>query len=252
MLKLETVEGNGTRSVLRPSSLVETVEGQPNASRYLKVQTNKMHLSASDSDLRNIKHRSEKAFYAGPCSLVTQQVSHRPLPPPPPGLEALVKKSKSNYRARSASVSIDRKMRSSHHKERKGTGHEYDLNSSTSSSEHEIPCYQSSLHVFHRQKSADSSYRYGATASDYDLLENRRLHHRKSSNESTGSHGEVFLDSDNDHVDENDDNLSVGKFETTELHLYVLTEDSPMFMHLRSTWNNCILVSVNHFLLQAY
>jgi len=117
-----------------------------------------------------------------------------------------------------------------------GNKDENDLNSSSSSAELELS-YQSSSNSFHRQQSDDSSSRYRGLSPRVPYGGSR---FRSYSNESTESLGEL----DNSDVDNGD---TMDKVEITDLHLYILTENSPMFLHLRSTWSNCILKSTLYF-----
>ena len=65
-----------------------------------------------------------------------------------------------------------------------------------------------------------------------------RSRYGSDSNGSMDSGGELDYYSD----DESNDSSS-NNFELMEMDLYILSEKSPMYMHLKSTWNNCILVS---------
>lgn len=110
------------------------------------------------------------------------------------------------------------------------TNNDYDeLNCSSSSSELEIS-YQDSSTSFNRQKSVDSaSGAYG------------RSRYGSDSNGSVDSGEELDYNSDDG------GNYSANKkFELMEMDLYILSEKSPMYMHLKSTWNNCILKSTLH------
>ena len=241
VVSLETIErGGGKSPVLHPKASMARVESQPAATRYLAVQTNRLHLSGSDPDLRNLKD-DHRQLYSGSTSDMkanpSSPVSRRPLPPPPPGHESPVTQSNSKSRLRAASFdqARRRKKRSSPRPKRQNSNNEQrDLNWSSSSSELEFSQQQSS-NSFHRQRPADFSDQYRAPSP-------RRDRYRSDSNGSMESLGEL------DNYSDEEINDSVPKrYELTELNLYILTENSPMFIYLRSTWNNCILVS-SHFL----
>ena len=212
------------------------VESQPATTRYLAVQTNRLHLSASDPDLRNLKDEHRQLYSGSTGNMkanLNSPVNRRPLPPPPPGHESGVSKSNSKSRLRAASLdqARRRKKSSSPRAKRQNSNNEhYDLNWSSSSSELEFSQQQSS-HSFQRQRSADFSGSYRA-------LSPCRGRYRNDSNGSVESLGEL-----DNYSDEEINDFVPMKYELTELNLYILTENSPMFIYLRSTWNNCILVS---------
>jgi len=232
VVSLEAIErGGGKSPVLHPKASMARVESQPATTRYLAVQTNRLHLSASDPDLRNLKddHRQLHSGSTGDMKAnLSSPVSRRPLPPPPPGHESPVTQSNSKTRLRAASLDQARRRKkpSSPWPKRQNSNNEQrDLNWSSSSSELEFS------NSFQRQRSADFSGPYRAPSP-------RRDHYRSDSNGSMESLGEL------DNYSDEEMNDSVTKrFELTELNLYILTENSPMFIYLRSTWNNCILVS---------
>ena len=235
VLRLEAFEkGSGKFPTLQPKSSMARVESQPCTTQYLSVQTNRRHMSASDPDLRNISNGDVRG-YSGSTGNVKANLGspncQRPLPPPPPGHES---HSNSNHRFRAGSMDHGRRKQPSTPRQQKQNGNKDEnyLNSSSSSAELELS-YQSSSNSFHRQQSDDSSSRYRAPSPRVPYGGSR---FRSYSNESTESLGEL----DNSDVDNSD---TMDKVEITELHLYILTENSPMFLHLRSTWNNCILVS---------
>ena len=232
VVSLEAIErGGGKSPVLHPKTSMARVESQPATTRYLAVQTNRLHLSASDPDLRNLKD-DHRQLYSGSTgdmkANLRSAVNRRPLPPPPPGHEAPVTQSNSKTRLRAASLDQARRRKkpSSPRTKRPNSNNEqYDLNWSSSSSELEFS------NSFQRQRSADFSGPYRASSP-------RRDRYRSDSNGSMESLGEL------DNYSDEEMNDSVTKrFELTELNLYILTENSPMFIYLRSTWNNCILVS---------
>lgn len=232
VVSLEAIErGGGKSPVLHPKASMARVETQPATTRYLAVQTNRLHLSASDPDLRNLKD-DHRQLYSGSTgdmkANLSSPVSRRPLPPPPPGHESPVTQSNSKTRLRAASLDQARRRKkpSSPRPKRQNSNNEQrDLNWSSSSSELEFS------NSFQRQRSADFSGPYRASSP-------RRDHYRSDSNGSMESLGEL------DNYSDEEMNDSVTKrFELTELNLYILTENSPMFIYLRSTWNNCILVS---------
>ena len=242
VLRLEVLEQKNNKSpVLKAKGSMARVESQPCTTRYLSVQTNRRHLSASDSDLRNIGLGNVTGYSASTGNMkasIGSPCSQRPLPPPPPGHESQVSQSNSNCKYRAGSVDQGRRKRPSTPRQRRKNSDkdQYDLNSSSSSTELEL-----SLNSFQRQQSADFSGQYRAPipssprAPSPSPLDGRRF--RSDSNESTESYGELD-NSDNDSMDSATQNTEI-----TELHLYILTENSPMFIHLRSTWNNCILVT---------
>lgn len=232
VVSLEAIErGGGKSPVLHPKASMARVESQPATTQYLAVQTNRLHLSASDPDLRNLKD-DHRQLYSGSTgdmkANLSSPVSRRPLPPPPPGHESPVTQSNSKTRLRAASLDQTRRRKkpSSPRPKRPNSNNEQrDLNWSSSSSELEFS------NSFQRQRSADFSGPYRAPSP-------RRDHYRSDSNGSMESLGEL------DNYSDEEMNDSVTKrFELTELNLYILTENSPMFIYLRSTWNNCILVS---------
>ena len=215
-------------------------ESQPAATRYLAVQTNRLHLSASDPDLRNIKDEYRQLHSGSTGDMkanLSSPVNRRPLPPPPPGHEFSVSQSNSKSRLRTASLDQARRRKkpSSPRPKRQNSNNEQDdLNWSSSSSELEF-AHQQSSNSFQRQRSADFSGPYRAPSP-------RRDRYRSDSNGSMESLGEL------DNYSDEELNDSVPKrYELAELNLYILTENSPMFIYFRSTWNNCILVS-SHFL----
>lgn len=232
VVSLEAIErGGGKLPVLHPKASMARVESQPATTQYLAVQTNRLHLSASDPDLRNLKddHRQLYSESTGDMKAnLSSPVRRRPLPPPPPGHESPVTQSNSKTRLRAASLDQARRRKkpSSPRPKRPNSNNEQrDLNWSSSSSELEFS------NSFQRQRSADFSGPYRAPSP-------RRDHYRSDSNGSMESLGEL------DNYSDEEMNDSVTKrFELTELNLYILTENSPMFIYLRSTWNNCILVS---------
>lgn len=241
VVSLETIErGGGKSPVLHPKAAMARIESQPATTRYLTVQMNRLHLSASDPDLRNLKD-DHRQLYSGSTgdmeAKVSSSGSRRPLPPPPPGHESSVAQSNSKSRLRAASFDQERrrKKRSSSRPKRQNSSNEQnDLNWSSSSSELEFS-HQQSSNSFHRQRSADFSNQYRAPSPHRDR-------YRSDSNGSMESDGEL------DNYSDEEINDSVPKrFELTELNLYILSENSPMFIYLRSTWNNCILKSTLRF-----
>ena len=232
VVSLEAIErGGGKSPVLHPKASMARDESQPATTRYLAVQTNRLHLSASDPDLRNLKDDHTQLYSGSTGDMkanLSSPVSRRPLPPPPPGHESPVTQSNSKTRLRAASLDQARRRKkpSSPRPKRQNSNNEQrDLNWSSSSSELEFS------NSFQRQRSADFSGPYRAPSP-------RRDHYRSDSNGSMESLGEL------DNYSDEEMNDSVTKrFELTELNLYILTENSPMFIYLRSTWNNCILVS---------
>lgn len=236
VVSLEAIErGGGKSPVLHPKASMARDESQPATTRYLAVQTNRLHLSASDPDLRNLKDDHTQLYSGSTGDMkanLSSQVSRRPLPPPPPGHESPVTQSNSKTRLRAASLDQARRRKkpSSPRPKRQNSNNEQrDLNWSSSSSELEFS------NSFQRQRSADFSGPYRAPSP-------RRDHYRSDSNGSMESLGEL------DNYSDEEMNDSVTKrFELTELNLYILTENSPMFIYLRSTWNNCILKSTLHF-----
>lgn len=245
VLRMESMgQGGGKSPILYPKKGMGRVESQPIATQHLTVQANRLHLSASDPDLRHLKYDDTK-LYSGSTGNVKaipgSPTCRRPLPPPPPGHESTVTQSSSSVRLRAGSMDQkQRKKPSSPRQKRRNSDHNYDLNCSSSSSELEIS-YQHSSNSFHRQKSADSSGQYRAPSPS-----NSRSRHRSDSNGSTDSLGELGYNSDKDSND-----CTNKKFELMEIDLYILSENSPMFMHLRSTWNNCILVSFDDTVIQC-
>ncbi|PFX12681.1 hypothetical protein AWC38_SpisGene23319 [Stylophora pistillata] len=135
----------------------------------------------------------------------------------------MIVQSSSSTRLRSGSVDQQqRKKPSASQQER--TNNDYDeLNCRFSSSELEIS-YQHSSTSFNRQKSVDSSGPYG------------RGHYGSDSNGSVDSGEELDYNSD-----DGGNNSADKKFELIEMDLYILSEKSPMYMHLKSTWNSFIL-----------
>lgn len=237
VLRLETIEqGSGKSPVLHPKASMGRVESQPATTQYLAVQANRLHLSASDPDLRNLKDE-HRQMYSGSMGNMKANLNspgcRRPLPPPPPGHESPVTKSNSKSRLRAASLDQERRKKkpsSPRPKRQNSNNEQHDLNWSSSSSELEFS-HQQSSYSFQRQRSADFS-------GSYRVLSPYRHRHRSDSNGSMESLGEL------DNYSDEENNVSAPKnFESTELNLYILTENSPMFMYLRSTWNNCILVS---------
>ena len=242
VMRLEAVEQGGSNSpVLRPKRSMAQVESQPCITQHLSLQTNRHHLSASDPDLRNIKHGVERGYLGSTGNVKDNPGSpncRRPLPPPPPGHESGVTQSNSSHRYRAGSVDQWRRKgpTTPQQQKRSSDKEDLDLDSSSSSTELEALSYQHSSNSFQRQKSADFSGHYRATSprapSPY---EGSRFRSDSKESDSLG-------DLDNSDTDSN--GFTAKKVEIRELHLYILTENSPMFMHLRSTWNNCILVSV--------
>ena len=235
VLRLEAVErGGGKSPVLHPKTSMARVESQPTTTQHLTVQANRLHLSASDPDLRNLKHGYGELHSGSTGNMKANPgspISRRPLPPPPPGHESQV--TQSNSRLRTGSTEQTQRKRPSSprlQKRRNSDKDHYDLNCSSSSGELEFSHPPSNS--FHRQRSADFSGQYRAPSpSD-------RSRHRSDSNGSMESLGDLDYNSDDD-----GNGSATKKVEITELNLYFLTENSPMFMHLRSTWNSCILVS---------
>ncbi|PFX18915.1 hypothetical protein AWC38_SpisGene16695, partial [Stylophora pistillata] len=212
---------------LKSETSMGRVESQPVTTQHLSVQTNRLHLSASDPDLRLLRHERSSKLYSGSASNIgavsASPRSRRPLPPPPPGHETMIVQSSSSARLRSGSVGQQRRKKLSA-SQQKRTNNDYDeLNCSSSSSELEIS-YQDSSTSFNRQKSVDSSGPYG------------RGRYGSDSNGSVDSGEELDYNSDDGGNDSADK-----KLELMEMDLYILSEKSPMYMHLKSTWNNCIL-----------
>ena len=201
---------------------------KPLASQSLSAQRSRRHLSASNPDLRNIDHCDTKGLMKGN--------SRRPLPAPPLGLKSQSVQANSNERPQLHSSDYGQTKRpASPRRQQKNTHQEeLDLDSSSSSTELELPYTQSS-YSFQRQQSADMSSRHRVPSSGaMSPLGQGRCY--SDSSESMDS----FVDLTNLDTERGE---STVKVEMTEVHLYMLRENSPMFLHLRSTWNNCILVS---------
>lgn len=205
---------------------------KPLASQSLLAQTSRHHLSASNPDLRTIDHCNTKGLMKGS--------SRRPLPPPPLGVEGQSVPGNSNEKPQLHSLDYEQTKRpASPRRQQKNTHQEdLDLDSSSSSAELELSYTQSS-YSFQRQHSADMSSCYRAPSSGATSPLGRGRCYSDVS-ESTDS----FVDLRNLDTERSE---SVAKVEMTEVHLYILRENSPMFLHLRSTWNNCILKSTLHF-----
>ena len=217
------------------------VQAEGQSAQQLSVETHRYHLSASDPDLRNIKHGVGDRYLGSTGNVKDDAGSsncRRPLPPPPPGHESCVTQSPSSHKYSAGSVDQGhRKGPSTPRQQRPNSDKDdIDLDSSSSSTELEALSYQHSSNSFQRQKSADFSGHHKAPSPRATSPYEGSCFH-SDSNESD-SLGEL----DNSDVDSN--GSAAKKVEITELHLYILTENSPMFKHLRSTWNNCILVSV--------
>lgn len=234
VLRVKSFEhNNGKSSVFRAKESMVRVESQPCTKHSLTVQS-RFHLSASDSDLRNIGLAGDVKGYSGSVGNVKASIgspnSRRPLPPPPPGHESQVTQSNSNHRYRAGSVDQAHRKRPSTPRQRRKQSDKdlYDLDSSSSSTELEV-----SFNSFQRQHSADFSSLYRPPSPRAPSPYDNSSRFRSYSNEST----EELENSDDDNNAHTTENVEV-----TELHLYILTENSPMFIHLRSTWNNCILV----------
>lgn len=201
---------------------------KPLASQSLSAQTSTRHLSASNPDLRTIDHCNTKGLLKGS--------SRRPLPPPPLGVEGQSVLGNSNERPQLHSLDYEQTKRPASPRRQQTNKHQkdLDLDSSSSSAELELSYTQSS-YSFQRQHSADMSSCYRAPSSGATSPLGRGRCDSDVS-ESTDS----FVDLRNLDAERSE---SVAKVEMTEVHLYILRENSPMFLHLRSTWNNCILVS---------
>ncbi|XP_068758501.1 uncharacterized protein C12orf56-like [Montipora capricornis] len=219
-------QGHDKSLAVQHKRYMSRVVSQPLTQRSLSGQTSRRHLSASNPDLRSIDH-----FDARGIIDKVKSKNCRPLPPPPLGREGQTMQSNSSNRLQAKSVSHRQKKRpTSPHQQRKNTDKDdLDLDSSSSSTELELS-YQQSSKSFQRQRSAD----FSRATSPFD-----GSRYRSDSNESTDSFG--------DPINSNNENHESFKVETTELHLYILRENSPMFLHLKSTWNNCILKSTLHF-----
>ena len=219
---------------LKSKTSMGRVESQPITTQHLSVQTNKLHLSASDPDLRHPRHEHSKLYSGSTNNIGAVSASPRntrPLPPPPPGHKSVITQSSSGARLRSGNVGQQRRKKMTASQQKKPSNDYDELNCSSSSSELEIS-YQCTSNNFNRQKSVDSSGQNRA-CSPYG-----RSRYGSDSNGSMDSGGELDYYSD----DESNDSSS-NNFELMEMDLYILSEKSPMYMHLKSTWNNCILVS---------
>lgn len=222
---------------LKSKTSMGRVESQPITIQHLSVQTNRLHLSASDPDLRHPRHENSKLYSGSTNNIGAVSASPRntrPLPPPPPGHESVITQSSSGARLRSGNFGQQRRKKMTASQQKKPSNDYDELDCSSSSSELEIS-YQCTSNNFNRQKSVDSSGQNRA-CSPYG-----RSRYGSDSNGSMDSGGELDYYSD----DESNDSSS-NNFELMEMDLYILSEKSPMYMHLKSTWNNCILKSTLH------
>ena len=242
VMKLEVFDREGQKSpILRPKS--PNSNNQLHSPRTEALKSQKLNQSLSNPDLRSIRHGVDKSYtHSSSSSNVRMDLctspGGRPLPPPPPGHETEVMQTHSKFKIRSNSMGKPLTPRSSRRLRRKSE-RDNDLNSSSSSSELDLPPYQPmSSKSLHNPKSTDSlNLKYRPSASPDSMSHSTAQFRRIGSNESARSASGSF-DSDDE------DEVNLEGLVTTELHLYVLTENSPMFAYLKSTWNNCIMVSV--------
>ena len=201
--------------------------------------------SLSNPNIQAVVHNSDDYEHS---SGVTNRVhspknsprSGRPLPPPPPGHEGGVVQSYAKFRSR-----LDSKGKpltpTSTRRPRRKSEREDELNSSSSSGELDFspngPLSQS-LSEYMYSQSIENSLNLKYHQPSLPPSTNSRLGQFFSGSEGHGRSPQSSFDSD----DEED---VTGGSETSQMHLYILSENSPMFMCLRSTWNNCILVSAN-------
>ncbi|PFX12491.1 hypothetical protein AWC38_SpisGene23548 [Stylophora pistillata] len=216
---------------LKSKTSMGCVESQPVTTQHLSVQTTSLHSSVSDPDLQHLRHECSSKLYPGSASNIgtvsTSPLGRRPLPPPLPGHESMIVQSSLSTRLKSGSVDQQRRKKPLASQQKRTNNDDDQLNCSSSSSELEIS-YQHSSTSFNRQNSVDAS------------SPSERGCYRSGSNGSLDNGEELDYNSDNGGNDSADK-----KFELVEMDLYILSEISPMYMHLKSTWNNCILPSDN-------
>ncbi|XP_022810236.1 uncharacterized protein C12orf56-like [Stylophora pistillata] len=217
---------------LKSKTSMGCVESQPVTTQHLSVQTTSLHSSVSDPDLQHLRHECSSKLYPGSASNIgtvsTSPLGRRPLPPPLPGHESMIVQSSLSTRLKSGSVDQQRRKKPLASQQKRTNNDDDQLNCSSSSSELEIS-YQHSSTSFNRQNSVDAS------------SPSERGCYRSGSNGSLDNGEELDYNSDNGGNDSADK-----KFELVEMDLYILSEISPMYMHLKSTWNNCILKSTLH------
>lgn len=259
----------GTSPVMSSESLHEVEKGvrgvsltpNPSRTRYLEAsetlseQVRHMRLSASENDIKT-KVGLENISFGNR----RRANSHRPLPVPPSGYQT---EDYTDHRLQSnaqrpTSSKRKRNRLKQRHKE-KNSDSNIELNSSSSSVEFDVfsgfSCTSINSTAVHERLpsppcSPNSPTNQMLPTSDFlkrsspcssPSLSESQVDFRQFRGSSTETSDYLLYLSD-ESGDEN--NSSPNMKNLTEVHLYVLTERSPMFMHLRSTWNNCILVSV--------
>lgn len=117
-----------------------------------------------------------------------------------------------------------------HRKTRRKRQDSQDLNSSSSSNELDLSSFRDEI-------SGDNDL---SERQDFLSLEMKRTTYSHSAKSRSVDDAQSLVGKLNLKED-NVDGSSEG--ETEQLHLYILEQDSPMFVIVKSTWNNCILVS---------
>ena len=214
-------------------------------SRTLTEQVGYMRLSASESDLRT-KLRQERSNLQSSSG----DVSPRPLPVPPTAYRT---SDYSDYK----STRPKKKRPTSKQNITEKTERNPELNSSSSSAELDFFSYAvcasdspvvqrpsslpySSESLVNQRLSPPGMIQRPSSPCSIPNSKETRADLRQCRVPSTESNSSMQGSSD-ESADETDSIENSDS--TTEVHLYVLTEHSPMFMYLRSTWNNCVLVS---------
>lgn len=100
---------------LKSKTSMGRVESQPVTTQHLSVQTTSLQWSASDPDLRHLRHERSSKLYSGSASNIgavsTSPQSRRLLPPPPPGHQSMIVQSSSSARLKLWSVAKQRRKK---------------------------------------------------------------------------------------------------------------------------------------------
>ena len=259
----------GTSPVMTPDALHQVEKGgsltpsptstsYPEVSGTLSEQVRHMRLSASENDIKTRFGQERINTFEGR----RRANSHRPLPIPQPGFETedyLAWTSQSNTKTVRTSKKKHNRLKSRH--KDKNSENSSDFNSSSSSVELESFSYFNHMSINDTQVSErlpsplfSSNLSISQTLPQSDLKKRSSFGSVSSTDESQvdvrNFKGSISYSGSNDYMlylsDESGDEINSVPSDKLlmEVHLYILTEQSPMFMHLRSTWNNCILVCI--------